>query len=92
MIYLKEKYFLKTIPDYLIRDLLTYDFWDKVEKDIIKFMFLENKSIENIIVNKLIPYEKSQANEYYKNGLSKLQKFLKSTQNPNYTRLYKLLK
>lgn len=91
MIHDKEKAFLDSLPDYLIRDLITYNFWNETEKIIIKNLF-ENRnnkrSIEYMIANGILHYEKTQAYEHYKNALLKLRKFLQTTESP----LYKVLK
>lgn len=94
MIYYKEKLFLEALPDYLIRDLLTYNFWNETEKIIIKNMF-ENrnnkKTIDYMISNGILNYERAQAFEHYKNGLLKLRNFLENTESPIYKTIYKIL-
>lgn len=94
MKYYKEKVFLSNMPSVIIKDLLTYDFWNDTEKIIVKNMFgntNDRKSINYMNTNGILNYEKTQAHLHYRNALFKLHNFLKNTKNPMYKRLYKVI-
>ena len=91
MKYRKERLFLKILLPPYKRELLTFNFWDNQEKEIIRLMYLEDRSIENIIANGLIHYEKTWLSEKHKNALCKLKKWLKDTSKVEYRLIYKNL-
>ena len=91
MKYKKERLFLQVLHPLLLKDLLSFTFWNEHEKQLIKYMYLENKSIDNIVVNKLMPYERSWLFEIYKSGLFKLKKWLENTEKIEYKRIFKNL-
>lgn len=83
--------FLQILDYRLLDELLTFTFWNKQEKQVIRYMYRENRTIDNIVINKLMPYERSWLFEIYKSGLFKLKKWLEDTERPEYKRLYKIL-
>lgn len=89
MKYLKERLFLELLPDYLIRELISFNIWDNLEKQIIDGIYIKKKSIRGMSF--VLPYEKSQLYKFYNNGLLKLKKWLKNTEKTQYKRLYKNL-
>lgn len=91
MKYKRERMFLQILDYRLLDELLTFTFWNKQEKQVIRYMYRENRTIDNIVINKLMPYERSWLFEIYKSGLFKLKKWLEDTERPEYKRLYKIL-
>ena len=89
MKYLKERLFLELLPDYLIRELISFNIWDNLEKQIIDGIYIKKKSIRGMSFD--LPYEKSQLYKFYNNGLLKLKIWLKNTEKTQYKRLYKNL-
>ena len=41
MKYAKEKMFLELLPDYLIKDLISFNIWDDLEKKIIEGIYIK---------------------------------------------------
>lgn len=91
MKYRKERLFLKILLPPYKRELLNLTFWNAQEKQIIKLMYLENRSIENIIAYGLMPYEKSWLSMLHRTALSKLKEWLKYTSKIEYKLIYKNL-
>lgn len=89
MKYYKEKLFLKLIPECLIRELISYNIWDNTEKRIIEQLYIKNKTIQNLTME--LNYEKTQLYEIYNNGILKFKKWLKTTENTHYKRLFKVV-
>lgn len=89
MKYAKERLFLELLPDYLIRELISFNIWDDLEKKIIEGVYIKKKSIIGLSCD--LPYEKSRLYEFYNNGILKLKKWLKNTEKAEYKRLYKVI-
>lgn len=89
MKYAKERLFLELLPDYLIRELISFNIWDDLEKKIIEGVYIKKKSIIGLSCD--LPYEKSRLYEIYNSGILKLKKWLKNTEKVEYKRLYKIL-
>lgn len=91
MKYKKERRFLQILGYELLKELLSFTFWNKEEKQLIYYMYVEKRTIDNIAINKLMPYERSWLFLIYQSGLCKLNKWLQDTERIEYTRLYKIL-
>ena len=89
MKYAKERLFLELLPDYLIRELISFNIWDDLEKKIIEGVYIKKKSVTGLTFE--LPYEKSRLYEFYNNGILKLKKWLKNTEKLEYKRLYKII-
>ena len=88
MKYAKEKMFLELLPDYLVKDLISFNIWDDLEKKIIEGIYIKKKTIISLSFD--LPYEKTRLYEIYNSGILKLKKWLKTTENINikgFTRL-----
>ena len=48
MKYAKEKMFLELLPDYLVKDLISFNIWDDLEKKIIEGIYIKKKTKEEI--------------------------------------------
>ena len=53
MKYRRERLFLRVLLPPYKRELLSFNFWNDKEKEIIRLVFLEKRSIDNIIMNYL---------------------------------------
>lgn len=91
MKYAKERRLLQVLDYRLLDELLSFTFWNKEEKELIRYMYAENRSIDNIVAYDLMPYERSWLFLIYQSGLSKLNKWIENTDKPLYKRLYKNL-
>lgn len=91
MKYRKERLYLRILLPPYKRELLNLAFWNTQEKEIIRLMYLENRSIENIIAHGLMPYEKSWLCMLHRTALSKLKEWLKHTSKTEYRLIYKNL-
>ena len=89
MKYAKERLFLELLPDYLIRELISFNIWDDLEKKIIEGVYIKKKSVTGLTFE--LPYEKSRLYEFYNNGILKLKKWLKNTEKLEYKRLYNII-
>ena len=89
MKYAKERLFLELLPDYLIRELISFNIWDDLEKKIIEGVYIKKKSVTGLTFE--LPYEKTRLYEFYNNGILKLRKWLKNTEKVEYKRLYDIL-
>ena len=89
MKYAKERLFLELLPDYLIRELISFNIWNDLEKKIIEGVYIKKKSVTGLTFE--LPYEKSRLYEFYNNGILKLKKWLKNTEKLEYKRLYKII-
>ena len=89
MKYAKEKLFLELLPDYLIRELISFNIWNDLEKKIIEGVYIKKKSITGLVYD--LSYEKSRLYEIYNNGILKLKNWLKRTERTQYKRLYKII-
>lgn len=89
MKYAKEKLFLELLPDYLIRELISFNIWDDLEKKIIEGVYIKKKSITGLVYD--LSYEKTKLYEIYNNGILKLKNWLKRTERTQYKRLYKII-
>lgn len=91
MKYKKERRILQLLTHHFLDELLSFTFWNKEEKELIKYMYKENRTIDNIVAYGLMPYERSWLFVIYQNGLSKFNKWLKNTEKPFYKGIYKNL-
>jgi hypothetical protein len=91
MKYRRERLFLKVLLPPYKRELLSFDIWDEREKMLVELVFLEKRSIDNIVFNKLMPYERTSLFEIKKNVFLKLKKWLKTTSKTEYKLIYKNL-
>ena len=41
MKYAKEKMFLELLPDYLVKDLISFNIWDDLEKKIMHLVIID---------------------------------------------------
>ena len=73
------------------RELLTFNFWNDREKQIIKLVFLDKKSIDNIIIDGLMKGERTTLFNLKRNALLKLKKWIKITSKTEYKLIYKNL-
>lgn len=89
MLYLKERRFLELLPEFMMKELLSYNIWNNLEKKIFEGVYIRKKSI--VYLTTEIPYEKTQLYEYYKNGILKLKKWLKTTEKVHFKKLYKII-
>lgn len=89
MKYAKEKLFLELLPDYLIRELISFNIWNDLEKKIIEGVYIKKKSITGLVYD--LSYEKTKLYEIYNDGILKLKNWLKRTEKPQYKRLYKII-
>ena len=89
MKYAKEKMFLELLPDYLVKDLISFNIWDDLEKKIIEGIYIKKKTIINLSFD--LPYEKTRLYEIYNGGILKLKKWLKNTEKYQYKRLYEII-
>lgn len=89
MKYAKERLFLELLPDYLIRELISFNIWNDLEKKIIEGVYIKKKTVVGLAFD--LPYEKSRLYELYNNGILKLKKWLKNTEKIEYKRLYDIL-
>ena len=81
--------FLELLPDYLVKDLISFNIWDDLEKKIIEGVYIKKKTIINLSFD--LPYEKTRLYEIYNNGILKLKKWLKTTEKYKYKRLYEII-
>lgn len=91
MKYRKERLYLKTLLPPYKRELLSLNFWNEKEKRIIELVFLEKRSIDNIVFNRLMPYERTALFNIKRSAFLKLKKWLKTTEKVEYKLLYKNL-
>ena len=91
MKYRKERLFLKVLLPPYKRELLTFNFWNEKEKKLIELVFLEKRSIDNIVFNRLMPYERTSLFEIKKSAFLKLRKWIKTTSKTEYKLIYKNL-
>ena len=89
MKYAKERLFLELLPDYLIRELISFNIWNDLEKKIIEGVYIKKKTVVGLAFD--LPYEKSRLYEFYNNGILKLKKWVKNTETVEYKRLYDIL-
>ena len=89
MKYAKEKMFLELLPDYLVKDLISFNIWDDLEKKIIEGIYIKKKTIVGLAF--YLPYEKTRLYEIYNSGILKLKKWLKNTEKYQYKRLYDII-
>ena len=91
MKYRRERLFLRVLlPPYKM-ELLSFNFWNDKEKEIIRLVFLEKRSIDNIIMNGLMKGERTTLFNIKKNALLKLKNWIKTTQKTEYKLIYKNL-
>lgn len=88
MKYRKERLFLRVLLPYYKNELLSYTFWNEREKKLVKLVYLDNKSIDNIVINKIMPYEKRALQYINENALSKLNKWIKDTPKIEFKLIY----
>ncbi|MGN1125558.1 MAG: hypothetical protein ACI4S3_07415 [Candidatus Gastranaerophilaceae bacterium] len=94
MKYRHERRFLEYLnltPIYL-DEFLTFSVLNDIEKKIVYYVFKEHRSIRNIANLGLLNYEKSQLYKFYENGLSKINKWIKTTERKDYILFYKISK
>ena len=91
MKYRRERLFLKVLLPVYKRELLTFNFWNDKEKEIIKLVFLDKKSIDNIIINNLMPGERTTLYNLKRSALLKLKNWIKTTSKTEYKLIYKNL-
>ena len=91
MKYRRERLFLKVLLPAYKRELLTFNFWNDKEKEIIKLVFLDKKSIDNIIMNGLMKGERTTLFNLKRSALLKLKKWIKITSKTEYKLIYKNL-
>ena len=91
MKYRRERLFLKVLLPAYKKELLTFNFWNDKEKEIIKLVFLDKKSIDNIITNGLMKGERTTLFNLKRNALLKLKKWIKITSKTEYKLIYKNL-
>ena len=89
MKYAKERLFLELLPDYLIRELISFNIWDDLEKKIIEGVYIHKKSIVGLAFD--LPYEKTRLYEIYNNGILKFKKWLKKTEKTEYKKLFDII-
>ena len=89
MKYAKERLFLELLPDYLIRELISFNIWDDLEKKIIEGVYIKKKTIVGLAFD--LPYEKTRLYEIYNNGILKFKKWLKNTEKPEYKKLFDII-
>ena len=54
MKYAKERLFLELLPDYLIRELISFNIWDDLEKKIIEGVYIKKKTVVGLAFD--LPY------------------------------------
>ena len=81
--------FLELLPDYLVKDLISFNIWDDLEKKIIEGIYIKKKTIINLSFD--LPYEKTRLYEIYNDGILKLKKWLQTTEKYQYKRLYEII-
>ena len=81
--------FLELLPDYLVKDLISFNIWDDLEKKIIEGIYIKKKTIISLAFD--LPYEKTIVCEIYNGGILKLKKWLKTTGKYQYKRLYEII-
>ena len=91
MKYRRERLFLRVLLPPYKRELLSFNFWNDKEKEIIRLVFLEKRSIDNIIINGLMKGERTTLFNIKKNALLKLKNWIKTTQKTEYKLIYKNL-
>lgn len=91
MKYRRERLFLKVLLPAYKKELLTFNFWNDKEKEIIKLVFLDKKSIDNIIINNLMPGERTTLYNLKRSALLKLKNWIKITSKTEYKLIYKNL-
>ena len=89
MKYAKERLYLELLPDYLVKDLISFNIWDDLEKKIIEGIYIKKKTIVGLAF--YLPYEKTRLYEIYNGGILKLKKWLKTTEKYQYKRLYEII-
>ena len=89
MKYRRERLFLELLPDYLIRELISFNIWDDLEKKIIEGVYIKKKSVTGLAFD--LPYEKTKLYEIYNSGISKLKKWLKNTEKLEYKKLFDIM-
>jgi hypothetical protein len=91
MKYRRERLFLKVLLPAYKRELLTFNLWNEREKEVVKLVFLEKRSIDNIIMNGLMKGERTTLFNLKRNALLKLKNWIKTTQKTEYKLIYKNL-
>jgi hypothetical protein len=91
MKYRRERLFLKVLLPAYKRELLTFNLWNEREKEVVRLVFLEKRSIDNIIMNGLMKGERTTLFNIKKNALLKLKNWIKTTQKTEYKLIYKNL-
>jgi hypothetical protein len=91
MKYRRERLFLKVLLPAYKRELLTFNLWNEREKEVVRLVFLEKRSIDNIIMNGLMKGERTTLFNLKKNALLKLKNWIKTTQKTEYKLIYKNL-
>ena len=91
MKYRRERLFLKVLLPAYKRELLTFNLWNEREKEVVRLVFLEKRSIDNIIMNGLMNGERTTLFNIKKNALLKLKNWIKTTQKTEYKLIYKNL-
>jgi hypothetical protein len=91
MKYRRERLFLKVLLPAYKRELLTFNLWNEREKEIVRLVFLEKRSIDNIIMNGLMKGERTTLFNLKRNALLKLKKWVKTTSKTEYKLIYKNL-
>lgn len=89
MKYAKERLFLELLPDYLIRELISFNIWDDLEKKIIEGVYIKKKTVVNLAFD--LPYEKTRLYEIYNSGILKFKKWLENTEKPEYKKLFDIM-
>jgi hypothetical protein len=89
MKYRKERLFLELLPDYLIRELISFNIWNDIEKQIIEGVYIKKKTISGLTFD--LNYEKTTLYEVYNSGILKLKKWLNNTDKTKYRKLYKVI-
>lgn len=92
MKYARERRFLEYLHPIFFDEFLTFNVLNDIEKKIVYYVFKEHRSIRNIANLGLLPYEKTQLYKFYENGLSKINKWIKETEKPDYKLFYKVSK
>ena len=89
MKYAKERLFLELLPDYLIRELISFNIWDDLEKKIIEGVYIKKKTVMGLSCD--LPYEKTRLYEIYNSGILKFKKWLENTEKPEYKKLFDII-
>ncbi len=89
MKYIKERLYLELLPDYLIRELISFNIWNDLEKKIIEGVYIKKKSITGLTFD--LPYEKTRLYEIYNSGILKFKKWLEKTEKTEYKKLFDII-